>query len=34
MNAKNPFEVPSEMRDLAGRSVEQARKALSDPARG
>ncbi len=25
---KNPFEVPSEMRDLAARSVEQARKAF------
>jgi phasin len=28
MTAKNPFEVPTEMRDLAGRSVEQARKAF------
>ncbi len=28
MTQKNPFEVPSEMRDLAGRSVEQARKAF------
>lgn len=26
--SKNPFEVPSEMRDLASRSVEQARKAF------
>lgn len=25
---KNPFEVPTEMRDLASRSVEQARKAF------
>ncbi|MCA0422535.1 MAG: phasin family protein [Proteobacteria bacterium] len=25
---KSPFEVPSEMRDLAARSVEQARKAF------
>ncbi|HRK24144.1 MAG TPA: phasin family protein [Beijerinckiaceae bacterium] len=25
---KNPFEVPNEMRDLASRSVEQARKAF------
>ena len=25
---KSPFEVPSEMRDLASRSVEQARKAF------
>ena len=28
MTTKNPFEVPSEMRDLASRSVEQARKAF------
>ena len=28
MNTKNPFEVPTEMRDLASRSVEQARKAF------
>lgn len=26
--SKSPFEVPSEMRDLAARSVEQARKAF------
>lgn len=26
--SKSPFEVPSEMRDLASRSVEQARKAF------
>ena len=28
MNTRNPFEVPTEMRDLASRSVEQARKAF------
>lgn len=28
MTTKNPFEVPTEMRDLASRSVEQARKAF------
>jgi len=28
MTGKNPFEVPTEMRDLASRSVEQARKAF------
>lgn len=28
MSTRNPFEVPTEMRDLASRSVEQARKAF------
>ena len=28
VTTRNPFEVPSEMRDLASRSVEQARKAF------